>query len=67
MRNYYPLTYRQIEDAKPYTVHVHLIDGTAYSRNFPTYSAAKDYYDTFALGGVNCTPDVSSTSLRPTD
>lgn len=66
MRNYYPITYRQIQDDVPYTVHVHLKDGTGYSEDFPTYSAAMDYYETFRLGGVNDSPKVSRVSLRPT-
>lgn len=62
MRNYYPLTYRQIQDDVPYTVHVHLIGGTQYSKDFPSYSAAMEYYDS----PETRLPNISYVGLRPT-
>ncbi len=62
MRDYYPITYRQIQDDVPYTVHVHLIGGTGFSEDFPTYSAAMEYYESPACR----TPNISYVGLRPT-
>lgn len=63
MRNYYPITYRQIQDDVPYTVEVHLKGGVTERAHFPSYSLAMTYYESPACRAEN----VSYVGLRPTE